>query len=97
MISFIKTNKKTEIVSNKELDIGSLAEEIRLSLGAKKWQDDPNHQGFSGITIVSDGQTPPNNKIIVHWTNDGINGFDIEFSPEDKSKIDNVIKLHKKR
>lgn len=97
MVDFLPTNKHTKFLIDKKVNISKLDEEIRTGLAAQRWENDPEKKGFSGISttefINPDGSITT--EVIVHWTRDGINGFNIEFPPNLKVKIANVLNNHK--
>ncbi len=98
-MKFLPTDKFTEFWTKREIDIQKLDNEIRLALGAKRWEDNPTKEGFSGITIGEDVNWKENKKkakyrVIVHWTLDGETGFNIEFPANIKGTLESVINKH---
>lgn len=93
MAKYIKKEKFTEFHANKKINIQKLSEEIRVRLGESKWEDNPKKEGFSGISTVTDKLG--NVTIIVHWTNDGVHGFNLDLPEVKKLEVVDVINKHK--
>ncbi len=99
MLEFKKTTKYKGFYTNKDLDIQKLDEEIRMALGATRWENHPEKKGYSGITVVTDDNFEANGKpgkhrIIIHWTEDGKNGFNIDPSEAQEGDIKTSIANH---
>lgn len=91
---FKKQNNHSKFNTTNDLNIEKLDKEIRLSLGVKKWEDSVEKEGYSGISITK--KLDNSREVVVHWTLDGKNGFNIQFDEQQKNKIESVIKNHKK-
>jgi hypothetical protein len=93
MKKYIKTNNHTEFLINKKIDLIKVQDKILGLLQLQKWEDNPDKIGFSGLSMIEgkDENGNINNKIILHWTNDGVNGFNIKLSNTDKIKVKNIL------
>lgn len=100
MRKFIKTTRHTEFYTNKDIDVQKLSEEIRSLLEVDRWEDTSDKDGYSGISIernekwLTQGK-PGKMRLIVHWTTDGISGFNIELPEEIAVKVRELIENHK--
>lgn len=81
-------------ISNKvELDI--MESKIMKTTGWKKWSKPSDTNCFCGLnydTVVKDGVSY--NRILVVWTDDGINTYERELPSPDLDKITGVIDTH---
>lgn len=75
-----------------EVNLTELTAKVQTLLKAKRWQDTATKKGFSGLdmdTVYVDGE--PKARILVIWSNDGINGYVKENVTT--TQINNIKKL----
>lgn len=93
-----KDNKHSRFWTNKEINLSKLTGEIEIAMGVKKWQDVEDSDGFSGLSMVdhddNDTSALAKRYIIVHWSNDGKHGFNIDFPANMKIIIKKAIVDH---
>lgn len=93
-LKFEKKDTNTEFWTNNDVDLKKLEGEIKIAIDVKKWEDCEDKDGLSGLSMVEWEDSKKYNKIakrkiVIHWTNDGVNGFDVSFP-------DNYVKIVKK-
>ena len=95
-----KKDKHSQFWTNKDIDVVKLDKEIKLTLEVERWEDSPTKEGYSGISVQSDHHGTEKDRqkkhlIVVHWTLDGKEGFNIDFPPDLFGKITSTIASHK--
>lgn len=63
-------------VPPEQVDLNDLTTKIQTLLKAKRWEDDAQKRGFSGLdmdAVEVNGERRA--RILVIWSNDGVNGF----------------------
>ena len=101
-MNYIQKKKFSEIWTNEEVNLMSLTKKIEETCNFKRWEDAVDNKGYSGLTMQTynnwqaDGR-PAKYKIIVHWTLDGINAFNVDLSASDKEKAGTAISTEAER